>query len=105
MSYEMSPVTPPWDDHAEAFGGYAADLGPVGVEVHRPPPRRTDARRRDVPAVRRRDLGNELRRHREAAGLTLGHVAARLRCSASKISRIETGATGASAHVSPDAEN
>jgi transcriptional regulator with XRE-family HTH domain len=36
----------------------------------------------------------ELRRLREQAGVTIDHVAARLECSASKISRIETGQTG-----------
>jgi len=41
--------------------------------------------------VRRRRLATELRRVREAAGLTCEEVAARLECSASKISRIETG--------------
>ncbi len=41
--------------------------------------------------VRRRRLAAELRRLREAAHLTSDEVAARLDCSASKISRIETG--------------
>jgi transcriptional regulator with XRE-family HTH domain len=41
--------------------------------------------------VRRRRLALELRRLREAAKLTCEDVAARLECSASKISRIETG--------------
>jgi transcriptional regulator with XRE-family HTH domain len=41
--------------------------------------------------VRRRRLATELRRLREAAQLTCDEVAARLDCSASKISRIETG--------------
>jgi transcriptional regulator with XRE-family HTH domain len=41
--------------------------------------------------VRRRRLAAELRRLREAAGLTGDEVAARLDCSTSKISRIETG--------------
>ena len=41
--------------------------------------------------VRRRRLAAELRRLREAADLTCDEVAARLDCSASKISRIETG--------------
>ncbi len=41
--------------------------------------------------VRRRRLGAELRRLREAAQLRCDEVAARLDCSASKISRIETG--------------
>jgi transcriptional regulator with XRE-family HTH domain len=41
--------------------------------------------------VRRRRLAAELRRLREAAHLTCEEAAARLECSASKISRIETG--------------
>jgi transcriptional regulator with XRE-family HTH domain len=41
--------------------------------------------------VRRKRLAAELRRLREAAHLTCEEVAARLDCSASKISRIETG--------------
>jgi transcriptional regulator with XRE-family HTH domain len=44
--------------------------------------------------VRRRRLGAELRRHREAAGLTIEQVAERLEFSASKISRLENGQTG-----------
>jgi transcriptional regulator with XRE-family HTH domain len=40
--------------------------------------------------IRRRRLAAELHRLREAAGLTCDEVAARLDCSASKISRIET---------------
>jgi len=43
------------------------------------------------PTVRRRRLALELRRLREAAKLTCEDVAARLECSASKISRVETG--------------
>jgi transcriptional regulator with XRE-family HTH domain len=43
------------------------------------------------PTVRRRRLTSELRRLREAAQLTCEDVAERLECSASKISRIETG--------------
>ena len=50
--------------------------------------------RRGSPTLRRRQLGMELRRLRERAGVTIDHVAARLECSASKISRIETGQTG-----------
>jgi transcriptional regulator with XRE-family HTH domain len=49
---------------------------------------------RPSPTVRRRRLGLELRRLREAAGLTIEIVAERLECSSSKISRIETGHTG-----------
>jgi transcriptional regulator with XRE-family HTH domain len=41
-------------------------------------------------------LGAELRKYREAAGLTIDHVAEQLDCSASKISRLETGQTGSS---------
>lgn len=50
---------------------------------------------RRSPTVRRRRLGFELRRRREAAGATIDYVAERLECSASKISRIETGHSGA----------
>src|ERR1700754_250892 len=47
------------------------------------------------PTIRRRRLGVELRRHREAAGVTIDTVAARIGCSTSKVSRIETGHTSA----------
>jgi transcriptional regulator with XRE-family HTH domain len=43
------------------------------------------------PTVRRRRLALELRRLREAARLTCEEVADHLECSASKISRVETG--------------
>jgi transcriptional regulator with XRE-family HTH domain len=43
------------------------------------------------PTVRRRRLALELRRLREAAKLTCEEVADHLECSASKISRVETG--------------
>ena len=43
------------------------------------------------PTVRRRRLALELRRLREAARLTCDEVAEHLECSASKISRVETG--------------
>src|SRR5260370_4231612 len=43
------------------------------------------------PTVRRRRLALELRRLREAARLTCDEVADHLECSASKISRVETG--------------
>jgi len=49
---------------------------------------------RRSPTVRRRRLGHELRRLRERAGLTIDDVAAQMVCSASKISRIETGHSG-----------
>lgn len=47
--------------------------------------------------VRRRRLAAELRQFREAAHLTCDEVAARMDCSASKISRIETGRVSVSA--------
>jgi Domain of unknown function (DUF5753)/Helix-turn-helix domain len=50
---------------------------------------------RRSPTIRRRRLGAELRRQREAAGVTIEMVAEQLECSASKISRIETGHTSA----------
>ena len=43
------------------------------------------------PTVRRRRLASELRSLREAARLTCDEVADHLECSASKISRVETG--------------
>ncbi|MFD1149136.1 helix-turn-helix domain-containing protein [Saccharothrix hoggarensis] len=46
------------------------------------------------PTLRKRRLVSELRRLREAADLTIEEVGARLECSASKISRIETGRVG-----------
>lgn len=46
------------------------------------------------PTVRRRRLASELRRLRDAAGLTIDEVGEKLECSASKISRIETGHVG-----------
>jgi transcriptional regulator with XRE-family HTH domain len=46
---------------------------------------------RASPTIRRRRLGSQLRRLREAAGFTIEQVAAALECSSSKISRIETG--------------
>lgn len=42
------------------------------------------------PTVRRRQLGRELRKLREAAGLKAEQLAHELHCSASRISRIET---------------
>jgi transcriptional regulator with XRE-family HTH domain len=48
-----------------------------------------------TPTGRRRRLGAELRRLREAAGLTIDRVAEALECSQSKVSRIETGQVSA----------
>jgi transcriptional regulator with XRE-family HTH domain len=42
------------------------------------------------PTVRRRQLGRELRRLREESGLLAEQLAERLRCSPSRVSRIET---------------
>ncbi|GHF82584.1 transcriptional regulator with XRE-family HTH domain [Amycolatopsis bartoniae] len=46
------------------------------------------------PTIRRRRLASELRRLREAADLTIDEVGEKLECSASKVSRIETGHVG-----------
>jgi transcriptional regulator with XRE-family HTH domain len=46
------------------------------------------------PTVRRRRLASELRRLRELADLTIDEVGEKLECSASKVSRIETGHVG-----------
>jgi transcriptional regulator with XRE-family HTH domain len=53
-------------------------------------------RRGFSPTVRRRRLGAELRRYRETAGFTIEQVAEHMGCSASKISRLETGQIGSS---------
>jgi transcriptional regulator with XRE-family HTH domain len=42
------------------------------------------------PTVRRRQLGRELRKLRESVGLHLDQLASELRCSPSRVSRIET---------------
>jgi transcriptional regulator with XRE-family HTH domain len=49
---------------------------------------------RNSPTVKRRRLAAELRRHREAAHLTIDEVAERLEWSAAKISRIENARVG-----------
>jgi transcriptional regulator with XRE-family HTH domain len=48
---------------------------------------------RHVTTLRRRRLGRELRRLREATGLTINDTSSRIYISASKISRIETAQT------------
>jgi transcriptional regulator with XRE-family HTH domain len=50
----------------------------------------------DAPTLRKWELGSRLRRLRLKAGLTVEDAAERLLCSPSKISRLETGARGAS---------
>jgi transcriptional regulator with XRE-family HTH domain len=47
------------------------------------------------PTVRRRELGAQLRTLRQERGLTVEQVADELLCSASKVSRMETGQRGA----------
>lgn len=49
---------------------------------------------RSTPTVKRRRLAGELRRHREALGLTLDEVAEQLEWSNAKISRIENARVG-----------
>lgn len=44
------------------------------------------------PTVRQRELGKRLRELRNQHGVTVEEVAERLLCSATKISRLETGA-------------
>ncbi|AYG84262.1 hypothetical protein DWB77_06475 [Streptomyces hundungensis] len=46
------------------------------------------------PAVRRRKLGEELRKLRDGSGLTSGEAASRVGWHQSKVSRIETGRSG-----------
>src|SRR4051812_10495895 len=48
----------------------------------------------EIPTVRRRLLGGELRRLRQSAGFSLDDAARILECDRSKISRIETGHRG-----------
>jgi len=55
----------------------------------------TGAAPRANPTLLRRRLAAELRRLRDAAGLGIDEVAAHLCCSASKISRVETGRVAA----------
>ncbi|MER8070338.1 helix-turn-helix transcriptional regulator [Streptomyces sp. NPDC094034] len=49
---------------------------------------------RHIPEVRRRRLGEELRKLRQSAGLTSGQTARLLGWHQSKVSRIETGVSG-----------
>lgn len=52
--------------------------------------------RKPTPTLRRRELGARLRQHRQDANLTADEVAGRLMVSATKITRLETGARGVS---------
>ena len=56
-----------------------------------------DVNTRRSPTIRRRRPGPELRRHREAAGITIDVVADRRGCSPSKVSRTDTVHAGATA--------
>lgn len=55
-------------------------------------PRGVSAVATGSPTVRQRELGMRLREFRHVCGLTVEEVAARLMCSAPKVSRVETGA-------------
>src|SRR2546421_3395961 len=88
--------------HATCTGGLSPIWGCNSLPGYRPDgtleplrPHWSAVTTRASPTVRRRRLGLELRRLREAAGVTIDVVADRLECSSSKISRIETGHTGA----------
>ena len=84
-------VTP---EPAGAGGSHeATDDLRIRADVRRPQSWLHQERRPAVlsPTVRRRRLALELRRLREAARLTCEEVAEHLECSASKISRVETG--------------
>src|SRR6266540_3352438 len=85
-----------WKVRPSVLDGVHSNLGvsPVLIYVFLHLEVRHVASRRGSPTLRRRQLGMELRRLREAAGITIDHVAERLECSGSKISRIETGQTG-----------
>jgi transcriptional regulator with XRE-family HTH domain len=69
------------------------DTVPPAERCHAVPEVSVNQRR--SPTIRRRRLGTELRRLREQAHVTIDVVADRLGCSPSKVSRIETGHTGA----------
>src|SRR2546423_7299130 len=88
--------------HAPCTGGLSPICGRDSLPGSRPDgtldplrPHWSAVTPRASPTVRRRRLGLELRRLRETAGVTIDVVADRLECSSSKISRIETGHTGA----------
>src|SRR5262249_4223342 len=69
----------------------AARPGSGGTWVHNPNMKASAMDPNPGPVLRRRQAGIRLRQLREAAGKSLGDVAAYLDCSAAKISRIETG--------------
>lgn len=67
-----------------------ADL-PAAIPSRRLRGGRRGVSAQDGPTVRRRRLGSELRRLREAAGLDQADAARELECSTSKVSRLERG--------------
>ncbi|MGH3396265.1 MAG: helix-turn-helix domain-containing protein [Streptosporangiaceae bacterium] len=72
-------------------------IGHGGAPV---PPRRTSRRRESAegsnPTIRQRELGMRLRKLRNGLRLTVEEVGEQMMCSATKISRLETGARRAS---------
>jgi transcriptional regulator with XRE-family HTH domain len=72
---------------------WTVPTGPVRVFVHAGlSPKEYEAVTGANPTVRQRELGTRLRRLRTDLGLTVEDVAEKLLCSATKISRMETGA-------------
>lgn len=88
--------------HASAEGCIVEIVASAESDGQRPSPQtsRRRARRPSAqganPTVRQRELGNRLRELRNQLGLTVEQVGAELLCSATKISRLETGARRAS---------
>ena len=78
----------------------ANNLGVVSPDVRgnfgvRPDPRQgTRVLTGTSPTVRQRELGTRLRELRNEHGMTVEDVAEKLLCSATKISRLETGLVG-----------
>src|SRR6185437_5766116 len=86
------PCTTPVRGYGTVLHGFRAGTGPAGR--HNGPAGSAGGwymATEQSPTVRRRRLALELRRLREAARLTCEEVAEHLECSASKISRVETG--------------
>lgn len=80
MTFGDKPDTRRREDHVYAEAEFSARRGRMMNEGR--------------PTVRSRQVANELKRLRKAAGLTAGEVGARLGVSQSKISRIENGNLG-----------
>lgn len=73
----------------------------AGLEV----PQEVDVSSRTSPTVRRRRLAIEMRKLREAAGMTMEQVAKELECAASTISRIEAAQSSATPRTIRDILN